>query len=333
MVNQQGLVLQVQNLRAYFHTPDGVVKAVDGVDLDMRSGEVLGLVGESGCGKSVTALSIMRLVEPPGRIESGQVWFEGQNLLALDETELARIRGSRISMIFQQPISRLTPVYRLGDQIAEVLRVHGRLRREEAWRQAVTLLRMVSLPDPEMQARSYPHELSGGMAQRAMIAMALACGGQDCAPHLIIADEPTTELDVTIQAQILDLMRDLHHNLDISILLITHDLGVISEVAERVAVMYAGRIVEQADVASLFERPLHPYTRGLLASIPVLGDVRDRLHSIEGSVPDLIALPSGCKFAPRCRARIERGLARCLVEEPELTPIKAGHLVRCWLYH
>jgi oligopeptide/dipeptide ABC transporter ATP-binding protein len=253
--------------------------------------------------------------------------------LTLDETDLARIRGSRLSMIFQQPVSRLTPVYRLGDQIAEALRVHGRLQRREAWRQAVTLLRTVGLPDPEMQARAYPHELSGGMAQRAMIAIALACGAQPCTPGLVIADEPTTGLDTTIQAQILDLMRDLHCELGISILLITHDLGVISEVAERVAVMYAGRIVEQADVARLFERPLHPYTQGLLVSIPILGQDRERLPAIAGSVPNLIALPPGCTFAPRCQARVERGLARCLVEEPELADVEAGHPVRCWLYH
>jgi oligopeptide/dipeptide ABC transporter ATP-binding protein len=324
----QEIILQIRNLRTYFHTPDGTVKAVDGVDLDVRRGEVLGLVGESGCGKSVTALSIMRLVETPGRIESGEIWFEGRNLLALDEAEMSRVRGSHISMVFQEPVSRLTPVFRVGDQVAEVLKVHRRLGGKEAWEQAFELLETVGIPEPEKQAFSYPHELSGGMAQRVMIAMALAC-----TPQLAIADEPTTALDVTIQMQILDLLRELHSKVGVSILLITHDLGVISEVAERVAVMYAGRIVEQVDVGSLFERPLHPYTRGLLASIPLLGGGRDRLDAIEGSVPNLADLPPGCKFAPRCQARIEHGLVRCLKEEPELTATQPNHLVRCWLYH
>jgi oligopeptide/dipeptide ABC transporter ATP-binding protein len=327
-LDTQGIILQARNLRTYFHTPDGIVRAVDGVDLDVRRGEVLGLVGESGCGKSVTALSIMRLVEAPGRIESGEVWFEGRNLLALDEAEMARVRGSQIAMIFQEPISRLTPVFRVGEQVAEVLKVHRRLGGKQAWEQALALLETVGISEPEKYAFSYPHELSGGMAQRVMIAMALAC-----TPQLVIADEPTTALDVTIQMQILDLMRGLHSRVGVSVLLITHDLGVIWEVAERVAVMYAGRIVEQADVGSIFEGPLHPYTQGLLASIPQLGEARERLDAIEGAVPDLGNLPPGCKFAPRCQARIEHGLTRCLKEEPELAATKPGQLVRCWLYH
>jgi oligopeptide/dipeptide ABC transporter ATP-binding protein len=320
-------ILRVRDLRTYFHTEDGVVKAVDGVDLDVKRGEVLGLVGESGCGKSVTSLSIMRLVGIPGEIESGEIWFEDRNLLGLDEAEMARIRGSSISMIFQQPVSCLNPVFRAGDQVAEVLEIHEGLSEKAAWDRAVALLGMVGIPEPDKRASSFPHELSGGMAQRVMIAMALAC-----APQLLIADEPTTALDVTIQAQILDLMRDLRSKVDTSIILITHDMGVIAEMAERVAVMYAGRIVEQTDVETLFEDPLHPYTRGLLTSIPVLGIVRDRLDVIKGTVPNLINLPPGCKFAPRCEARVEHGLTRCTEEEPALVPIKPGHLARCWLY-
>ncbi len=324
---KNGTLLSVRNLRTYFYTEDGVVKAVDGVDLEVKPGEVLGLVGESGCGKSVTSLSIIRLVGIPGRIESGEVWFEGQNLLELHEAEMARIRGSRISMIFQQPVSCLNPVFRVGDQIAEVLQVHWGMDKKAALGRTMELLQVVGIPEPEKGVRSFPHELSGGMAQRVMIAMALAC-----VPILLIADEPTTALDVTIQAQILDLMRTLRSKFETSIILITHDMGVIAEMAELVAVMYAGRIVEQADVETLFSDPLHPYTRGLLTSIPVLGVVRRRLDVIKGTVPNLINLPPGCKFAPRCEARVEHGLTRCVEEEPEPVAIKPGHLVRCWLY-
>jgi oligopeptide/dipeptide ABC transporter ATP-binding protein len=328
-LNEQknGNILEVRSLKTYFHTEDGVVKAVDGVDLDVKRGEVLGLVGESGCGKSVTSLSIMRLVGIPGEIEEGEIWFEGRNLLELDENEMAHMRGSNLSMIFQQPVSCLNPVFRAGDQVAEVLEIHEGLGKTAAWERAVELLRMVGIPEPEKRARSFPHELSGGMAQRVMIAMALAC-----APQLLIADEPTTALDVTIQAQILDLMRDLRNKIDSSIILITHDLGVIAEMAERVAVMYAGRIVEQTDVNTLFDEPLHPYTKGLLSSIPVLGIVRDRLDVIKGTVPNLINLPSGCKFAPRCQARIEHGLTQCTEAEPELIAVRPDHTVRCWLH-
>ncbi len=320
-------ILEVRGLKTYFYTEDGIVKAVDGVDLEVKRGEVLGLVGESGCGKSVTSLSIMRLVGIPGEIEAGEIWFDGQNLLTMDESKIAQLRGSRISMIFQQPVSCLNPVFRAGEQVAEVLEVHEGLGKQAAWDRAVDLLRVVGIPEPEKRARSFPHELSGGMAQRVMIAMALACS-----PQLLIADEPTTALDVTIQAQILDLMRDLRSKLDTSIILITHDMGVIAEMAERVAVMYAGRIVEQTDVNTLFEEPLHPYARSLLASIPVLGIVQERLEVIKGTVPNLVDLPPGCKFAPRCEARIEHGLTRCTEEEPELTAVKHDHVVRCWLY-
>ncbi len=320
-------ILEVRDLRTYFYTEDGIVKAVDGVDLEVKRGEVLGLVGESGCGKSVTSLSIMRLVGIPGKIESGEIWFEGQDLLKMSETEMGRVRGNRISMIFQQPVSCLNPVYRAGEQVGEVLQVHQGLSKKAAWERAIELLKMVGIPEPERRAMSFPHELSGGMAQRVMIAMALAC-----APELLIADEPTTALDVTIQAQILDLMRDLRSKLEASIILITHDMGVISEMAERVAVMYAGRIIEQTAVRTLFDEPLHPYTRGLLAAIPVLGVVQKRMAVIKGTVPHLINLPPGCRFAPRCEARLEHNLAICTEEEPDLIEYKPGHKVRCWLY-
>jgi len=320
-------ILEVRNLRTYFYTEDGIVKAVDGVDLEVRRGEVLGLVGESGCGKSVASFSIMRLVGIPGKIESGEVYFEGQDLIKLSETEMGRVRGNRISMIFQQPVSCLNPVYRAGEQVGEVLQVHQGLSKKAAWERAVELLKMVGIPEPEKRAMSFPHELSGGMAQRVMIAMALAC-----APQLLIADEPTTALDVTIQAQILDLMRDLRSKVEASIILITHDMGVIAEMAERVAVMYAGRIIEQTTVKELFDDPIHPYTRGLLAAIPVLGVVQERLAVIKGTVPHLINLPPGCRFAPRCEARIENNLTICTEEEPDLVEYKPGHKVRCWLY-
>ena len=325
--NEQDLVLEVKDLRVHYATPTGDVIACNGVDFQVYRGETLGLVGESGCGKSVTSLSIMRLVGMPGKIESGEVWFEGRNLLGLDEDEMTSIRGSCISMIFQQPVSCLNPVFRVGEQIAEVLELHLGMSEKQATERAEELLRTVGIPEPEKRLHSFPHELSGGMAQRVMIAMALAC-----TPQLLIADEPTTALDVTIQAQILDLMRELRSKVETSIILITHDMGVIAEMAERVAVMYAGRIVEQTDVETMFDDPLHPYTSSLLASIPVLGVVRHRLDVIKGTVPNLINLPPGCKFVPRCEARIEHGLTRCTEEEPELVVIKPGHSVRCWLY-
>ncbi len=326
--NHKETILEVSGLKTYFYTESGVVKAVDGVDFDVRRGEVMGLVGESGCGKSVTSFSIMRLVGIPGKILDGTVVFDGQNLLDLSETEMTHIRGNRISMIFQQPTSCLNPVFKVGDQIAEVLDIHQSLGREAGWERAVELLKMVGIPEAEKKAHAYPHEMSGGQAQRVMIAMALAC-----IPELLIADEPTTALDVTIQAQILDLMRDLRSKMDTSIILITHDLGVVAEMVERVAIMYAGRIVEQTDIQKLFANPMHPYTQGLIASVPVLGVVEDRLEIIPGAVPNLIDLPPGCKFAPRCRARVENDLTICTEEEPELKSIAPDHNVRCWLYH
>jgi len=325
--NNKTPLLEVKNLETLFYTEDGVVRAVDGVDFCVYPGEVLGLVGESGCGKSVTALSIMRLIVPPGKVVSGEIRFEDVDLLKLPESKMMKIRGDRISMIFQQPQTSLNPVFMSGDQVAEVLRIHEKMKSADAWERAIELLRLVGIADPERRAKSYPHEMSGGMAQRVMIAMALALR-----PDLLIADEPTTALDVTIQAQILDLMRELRGKFGASVVLITHDLGVIAEMAERVAVMYAGQIVEQTDVASLFAEPLHPYTQGLIGSIPVLGKVKGRLEVIPGSVPNLIDLPPGCRFAPRCRARVENSLDICTQNNPDLAEVKPGHMVRCWIY-
>jgi oligopeptide/dipeptide ABC transporter ATP-binding protein len=320
-------LLDVRNLKTYFFTEEGVVKAVDGVDLQLRRGGVLGLVGESGCGKSVTSFSMMRLVDIPGRIVDGEVWFDGQDLLALPEREMTGIRGNRMSMIFQQPTSCLNPVFKVGDQIAEVLDIHQGLGKEAGWQRAVDLMHMVGIPEPHKRAHAFPDVMSGGQAQRVMIAMALAC-----VPELLIADEPTTALDVTIQAQILDLMRDLQRKMETSIILITHDMGLIAEMVDHVAVMYGGRIVEYTDVYRLFSDPLHPYTRGLLASVPVLGAVKDRLDVIPGAVPNLIDLPPGCRFAPRCRSRVDHGLTLCTEQEPELLAHEPRHTVRCWLY-
>ena len=311
-------LLEIKGLRTSFHTRDGAVRAVDGIDFSVDRGEIMGLVGESGCGKSVTSLSIMRLVAPPGRIEAGEVLFDGQDLLKLSTDAMRKIRGERISMIFQQPTSSLNPVWDVGTQIAEVLRIHRGLKGKAAEARTLELLRMVGIPDPARRLKAYPHEMSGGMAQRIMIAMALACE-----PELLIADEPTTALDVTIQAQILDLMRNLRDETGTAIILITHDLGVVAEMCDRVAVMYAGEIVEQTDVVTLFREPLHPYTRGLIGSIPVVGDLREELAVIPGNVPNLIDLPAGCRFAPRCLARIEEGIDNAFDEHPSLLPVRA----------
>lgn len=325
--SQNGNILEVRGLKTYFYTEAGVVKAVDGVDFNVKSGEVLGLVGESGCGKSVTSFSILRLVGEPGKIVAGEIIFDGRDLLKLSESDMVQMRGNRISMIFQQPQSSLNPVFMVADQVAEVFRIHANLDPKTAWDRAVGLIRLVGIPDPERKARAYPHEMSGGQAQRVMIAMALALN-----PELLIADEPTTALDVTIQAQILDLIRKLRTTMGTSVILITHDLGVIAEMADRVAVMYAGHIVEQTDVIPLFERPLHPYTQGLIGSIPVLGKVTEKLDVIPGSVPNLVNLPPGCRFAPRCRARMEYQLKICTDTEPSLSEVSPNHSVRCWLY-
>lgn len=328
MVEQKQPLLEVQDLKTYFYTSDGVVKAVDGVDFEVYPGEILGLVGESGCGKSVTSFSILQLVDQPGKIIEGRIFFEEENLLELDESEMVKMRGDRISMIFQQPQSSLNPVFKVGSQIAEVFQIHDKkISKQDAWKKAVDLLSLVGIADAESKANAYPHEMSGGQAQRVMIAMALALE-----PRLLIADEPTTALDVTIQAQILDLILELRDKLDTSVILITHDLGLIAETADRVAVMYAGRIIEQAEVIPLFKEPLHPYTQGLIDSVPILGAVKDELAVIPGNVPNLIDLPEGCKFAPRCLARIDNKLDICVEKEPDLIGIKPGHTVRCWLY-
>ncbi len=319
--------LEIKDLKTYFYTEDGIVKAVDGVDFNVKEGEILGLVGESGCGKSVTALSIMQLISKPGRIVDGEIMFGKTNLRELSLEDIQGIRGNKISMIFQQPQSCLNPVITIGDQLAEVFEIHTDLEKQEIWEKSVELLRVVGIPDPEQKALCYPHEMSGGQAQRVMIAMALAMR-----PELLIADEPTTALDVTIQAQILDLIRDLRNRIDTAVILITHDLGVVAEMVDWVAVMYAGQIVEQAGVAALFEKPLHPYTRGLINSIPILGETKHRLADIDGVVPNLVDLPPGCNFAPRCKARVKHGLTICEEINPDLDEIIPNHVVRCWLY-
>ena len=327
MDNGDNVLLDIKNLRTQFFTEDGVVRAVDGIDFNVRRGEVVGLVGESGCGKSVTSLSIMRLISQPGRIVDGRILFDNEDLVALPESRMVKIRGNRVSMIFQQPQSSLNPVFRIGDQLAEVLQIHQDVGKELGEKRAIELLAMVGVPDPESRAKAFPHELSGGMAQRVMIAMALAC-----VPELLIADEPTTALDVTIQAQILDLMRNLRSKMDTAIILITHDLGVVAEMCDRVNVMYAGRIVEQAPVVELFKTPKHPYTVALIGSTPMLGQADKPLTTIPGSVPNLVDLPTGCKFWPRCTARIQHNLEICNQEEPPLRAIAPNHTVRCWLY-
>ena len=320
------MVLEVKNLQTVFFTNSGLFRAVDDISFSIRRGETLAIVGESGCGKSVTALSIMRLVpDPPGRIVGGSVALEGTDLLGLDEAEMRAIRGNRISMIFQEPMTSLNPVIRIGDQITEAVRLHRKLTAREAWNKAVEMLRLVRIPEPEQRAREYPHQLSGGMRQRAMIAMALACR-----PALLIADEPTTALDVTIQAQILALIVELQKELGTGLILITHDLGVVAQTAQRVIVMYAGKKVEEATVEALFENPRHPYTRGLMASMPAVatfGSNSDaRLVEIPGMVPSLTNLPPGCAFAPRCSLAIDR----CRTEYPPLQDWGDHHFAACW---
>lgn len=320
-------LLHIENLKTQFFTDDGVIKAVDGVDLYILPGETLAVVGESGCGKSVTALSIMRLIQsPPGRIMDGCIRFGGTDLSHLDDEAMRRIRGNRISMIFQEPMTSLNPVFRAGSQVAEAIGLHQKMPKNQAMKKAVEMMAKVGISDPDRRAREYPHQLSGGMRQRVMIAMALACN-----PELMIADEPTTALDVTIQAQILDLMNALKNDLGAAIMLITHDLGVVAEMAQRVVVMYTGQVVEQAGVEELYKDPKHPYTIGLMSSIPNLGQPvpEDRmLPTIPGVVPSLLDLPEGCNFAKRCPQVLER----CRQQAPPLFELDEGHLSRCWLH-
>jgi len=316
-------VLELKNLKTYFFTDEGVVKAVDDVSFNVEKGKTLGLVGESGCGKSVTAMSISRLVSPPGRIVGGEILLNGRNLVPLPEQEMRQVRGSQISMIFQEPMTALNPVLEVGFQIAEAVLAHESVSKREAWSRTVESMRAVSIPDPEKRARDYPHHLSGGMRQRIMIAMALVCN-----PELVIADEPTTALDVTIQAQILELLDSLRQKYNLSLILISHDLGVIAEVAETVAVMYAGKIVEMGPAMGVFHNPRHPYTQGLLQSVPRLGSSvhkKDRLDVIEGMVPNLLHLPDGCSFAPRCHKKT----VECTLSTIPLEPVSERQEVRC----
>lgn len=319
-------LLSVENLQTHFRTMDGVVKAVDGVSFDIPQGASVGIVGESGCGKSVTSLSIMRLVERPGWIAGGRILFRGKDLASISDEEMRKIRGDDITMVFQEPMTSLNPVYTIGDQVAEVIRVHrSGVHRREAMSRAVELLNMVGIPNAERRVKEYPHNFSGGQRQRVMIAMALAND-----PDLLILDEPTTALDVTIQAQILELVKDLQNRVNTAVMLITHDLGVVAEMSQRIIVMYAGRVVEDGDALSVLKDPLHPYTKGLLASIPSLGLKGQRLNVIQGSVPNPLRMPAGCKFAPRC----PYVMAKCTIDEPSLAapPGHQARTVRCWLY-
>jgi oligopeptide transport system ATP-binding protein len=318
-------LLSVKDLKVTFKTEDGIVRAVNGLSFSLKAGETLGIVGESGSGKSVTALSIMRLISmPPGRIESGSIEFGNQDLLLLSEPQMRQIRGNKISMIFQDPMTSLNPVLTVGDQIAETIMLHQHKSKREAMQRAIEMLKIVRIPEGERRVRNYPHQFSGGMRQRVMIAMALACD-----PQLLIADEPTTALDVTIQAQILDLMRDLQKRLNSAIIMITHDLGVVAEVCERVLVMYAGNLVEYGTVGQIFRNPKHPYTLGLLQSLPRLDELgRKRLVPIDGQPPNLLRLPTGCSFAARCRY----ALPECATVPPPLIDFGDGHVARCVLY-
>lgn len=316
--------IEIKNLKTYFFTEDGVVKAVDDVSFKIKEAQTVGIVGESGCGKSVTAMSLLRLIpNPPGKIVGGEIFFDGQDILLLPEEKLREIRGNKISVIFQEPMTALNPVYTIGAQILEVIMLHQDLNKQDAEIRVLEILKLVGIPEPRRIAKCYPHELSGGMRQRAMIAMAISCN-----PKLLIADEPTTALDVTIQAQILDLMLDLKKKLNSSIMLITHDLGVVAEVCDYVVVMYAGKVIEEADVQELFRNPLHPYTTGLLESKPVLHKEKEKLDSIPGQVPDPGNLPVGCYFHPRC----SRATDICREKQPELANTGDDHKVACWLH-
>jgi peptide/nickel transport system ATP-binding protein len=314
-------VLEIRGLKTHFFTHDGTVKAVDGVSFEIGYGQTLGVVGESGCGKSITAMSTMRLIEQPGRTIAGEVLLDGRDLLKLSDDEMRDVRGNMVSMIFQEPMTSLNPVFTVGDQVAEVVQRHRQVTKQEAWDRAIEMFGKVGIADAKKRVKVYPHQLSGGMRQRVMIAMALSTN-----PELLIADEPTTALDVTIQAQILELMKSLREQNQMAIMLITHDLGVIAEMADEVVVMYAGKVVERSDVATIFERPHHPYTKGLLASIPRLGEKRDRLEVIKGVVPNPLNLPTGCLFKRRC----PYAMPVCSTPPP-YQAVGEGHLSRCWL--
>jgi peptide/nickel transport system ATP-binding protein/oligopeptide transport system ATP-binding protein len=326
-LNERKLLLSIRSLRTYFFTRKALIKAVDGVTFDLLPRETLGIVGESGCGKTITALSILRLFpSPPGKIAEGEIFFEGRNLVELSESEIRKIRGNRISMIFQEPMTSLNPVFPIGNQIMESLVLHQGLTKREAKSKAIDMLRKVGIPSPEKRADEFPHQLSGGMRQRVMIAMALSCQ-----PQLLIADEPTTALDVTIQAQILDLMIKLREEMGTAIILITHNLGLVAQMAERILVMYAGKVVEEAPVKALFDNPQHPYTKGLLNSIPKIDEIHSegkrRLQEISGVVPSLFHIPEGCSFHPRCAWAMEK----CTNESPGFFETEKDHFSRCWL--
>ena len=323
MENTDNNILEIKNLHTYFYTDSGVIKSVDGVDIELREGTTLGIVGESGSGKSVTALSVMGLLMgTTGKVAEGEILFEGRDLTKLDDEERRKMRGEKISMIFQEPMTSLNPVMKIGDQITECILMHNNISKQEAWDKAVEMLKLTGVPRVERMMKEYPFQLSGGQRQRVMIAMALVCK-----PKILIADEPTTALDVTIQAQILDLMENLKQKTGTSILFITHDLGVVAEVCDDVVVMYSGRVVEKGDVRSIFASPSHPYTRGLLASIPKLGECAEELESIPGNVPNPKYMPQGCKFAPRCSCAFDK----CREEEPGFYDVGEGHMSRCWL--
>lgn len=323
-MNENQPILEVKGLKTHFSTKRGVSKAVDGIDFTLHKGETLGVVGESGCGKSMTSLSILRLIpSPPGKIAGGSILFKGKDLVQLSENEMRKVRGNEISMIFQEPMTSLNPVITVGEQISEALRLHQNLNKKAAWEKAVEMLKLVGIPSPEKRAKQEPFQLSGGMRQRVMIAMALAC-----TPEVLIADEPTTALDVTIQAQILDLIKKLQKQLGMGVIMITHDLGVVAETCDKVAVMYAGNIVEHATTKQIFANPKHPYTQGLLRSLPKIHEDQEELTTIEGSVPSPYNMPIGCRFATRCPYSEDM----CVTQQPELIEQSDGSKVRCWIY-
>jgi oligopeptide/dipeptide ABC transporter ATP-binding protein len=324
MTDKNETILEVKDLKTHFFTKSGVSKAVDGIDFTLQKGQTLGIVGESGCGKSMTSLSILRLIpSPPGKIAGGQILFKGNDLIAYSEDEMRKIRGNEISMIFQEPMTSLNPVIPVGEQIAEAIRLHQQVGKREAWNKAVDMLKLVGIPSPEKRAKQEPFQLSGGMRQRVMIAMALSCN-----PEVLIADEPTTALDVTIQAQILELIKDLQTKLGMGVIMITHDLGVVAETCDTVAVMYAGNIVEHAPTIKIFDNPKHPYTQGLLASLPKIHEDQEELNTIEGSVPSPYNMPVGCRFATRCPFQ----QPICHEKQPDLLEQSDGSKVRCWMY-